>query len=123
MVLTPTPASRVGDSKVWYTGTMVNEPDGLAIAANLFEIERSAFERALFLEYGRPLPPEANECAERLRAAMLDLREVIPEEFFPLWSHTLLPGIAESPLDILVGKGGFEEFVRLIEGITHGDFA
>lgn len=49
---------------------------------------------------------------------MLELRETIPEEFFSDWAHTLLPGIAESPLDILVGDDGFEEFVRLIEGIT-----
>ena len=103
--------------------TMVHEPDGLTIAAYLFEIERSVFERALSVESGRPLPPEANERAERLRAAMLELREVIPEEFFSKWAHALLRGIAESPLDILVGDDGFEEFVRLIEGITHGDFS
>jgi hypothetical protein len=30
---------------------------------------------------------------------------------------------AESPLDILKGNNGYEEFVRLVEGIIHGDFA
>jgi hypothetical protein len=67
MVLTPTRASRVGDSTTWYTDTMVSEPDGLTIAAHLFEIERSVFGRALSVESGRPLPSEANERAERLR--------------------------------------------------------
>jgi hypothetical protein len=75
------------------------------------------------VESGRPLPSEANERAERLRAAMLELRQIIPEEFFSDWAHTSLPGIAESPLDILVGNDGFEKFVRLIERIIHGDFA
>jgi hypothetical protein len=115
--------SRVGRSTASYVLDMVNVPDGLTIAGHLFKIDRSVFERALLIEPGRPLPPEANERAERLRAAMLDLRQVIPEEFFSVWAHRLLPGIAESPLDILVGNDGFEKFVRLTERIIHGDFA
>jgi hypothetical protein len=54
---------------------------------------------------------------------MLGLRRVIPEEFFPKWGHMPLPRITESPLDILRGNNGFEEFVNLIEGIVRGDFA
>lgn len=97
--------------------------DGLTLASNLFKIERPIFERALSKETLHSSSPEPNEGAERLRNAMLGLRRVIPEEFFPKWGHMPLPRITESPLDILRGNNGFEEFVNLIEGIVRGDFA
>jgi hypothetical protein len=81
------------------------------------------FDRALSAETSKSFSFQTNEGADRLRTAMLELRQVIPEEFFSKWAHTPLPHISESPLDILRGSNGFEEFVCLIEGIARGDFA
>jgi hypothetical protein len=98
-------------------------PDGVTIAAKLFAIDRAVFMKALHAQPNRPLTGTAAENSERLRRAMLDLRQVVPEDYFSKWAHEHLPRIEESPLDILQGENGFKEFVELIEGIVHGDFA
>lgn len=51
------------------------------------------------------------------------LRRIIPEEFFAKWAHQHLPRTDISPLDVLQGENGFDEFVSLLESIVAGDFS
>jgi hypothetical protein len=98
-------------------------PDGLAIAVALFKIEPSVFLKALHIQANEPISRETGKRIERLRRAILGLRQVIPQEFFTKWAHQQLPRTDQSPLGILEGDNGFDEFVGLIEGIIHGDFS
>jgi hypothetical protein len=101
----------------------VDLPRNLIIVARLFAIDPQDFVEALHALPQQAAASTTPKSVKRLLKASLGLRHVIPEEFIPRWAHERLPHIAESPLDILKGDNGYEEFVRLVEGIIHGDFA
>jgi len=95
----------------------------LTAAASLFGFEPSAFSDALGLQLREPTSRETQSRLVRLRKALLGFRKVLPDVYCPRWAHDKLPRWSESPLDILQGANGFDEFVHLLEGIARGDFA